>query len=216
MVTTESRFLAPRSKTQYVLNRLRRDIELGTVHPGEALRQTNLASRYGVSATPVREALRILEAEGSVQYSPHKGATVAQLDDQSMSDLYQLRAATESLVTRLAVDRIDAIDEQRIRELHERITESIGRESGATLSQWNRDLHFAIYAHGSAIITAQLIPQWRLFPPQVTIWEVEESARELDAQHEEIISALTARDGDRAAHAMAEHILTAQRLRRNG
>ncbi len=215
MVTTEDRPLGPRSKTQYVLNRLRRDIELGTVHPGEALRQTHLASRYGVSPTPVREALRILEAEGSVQYSPHRGATVAQLDDQSMSDLYQLRAVTESLVTRLAVERVDALDTSRIQALHERITESIGRESGATLSQWNRELHFAIYEQGSAIITAQLIPQWRLFPPQVTIWELEESARELDAQHEEIISALTARDGDRAAHAMAEHILTAQRLRRN-
>lgn len=203
----------PRSKTQYVLGRLRRDLEIGEVNPGDALRQTDLAERYGVSPTPVREALRILEAEGTVQYSPHKGATVAQLDERSIEDLYRLRAATESLATRLAVERMDATAEKTIGELHNRITAAIGRKPGETLSRWNRELHFAIYSHGSEIIANQLTSQWRLFPPQVTIWEVDDSARLLDAQHAAMIDAMHERDGDTAARIMAEHILTAQRLR---
>lgn len=203
----------PRSKTQYVLGRLRRDLEIGEVNPGDALRQTDLAERYGVSPTPVREALRILEAEGTVQYSPHKGATVAQLDERSIEDLYRLRAATESLATRLAVERMDATAEKTIGKLHNRITAAIGRKPGETLSRWNRELHFAIYSHGSEIIANQLTSQWRLFPPQVTIWEVNDSARLLDAQHAAIIDAMHERDGDTAARIMAEHILTAQRLR---
>lgn len=204
----------PVSKTQYVLGRLRLDLELGEVSPGDALRQTDLADRYGVSPTPVREALRILEAEGAIQYSPHKGATVAQLDERSIEDLYRLRAATESLATRLAAERMNAAAEGAIRGLHGRITNAIGRQPGETLSRWNRQLHFAIYAHGSEIITNQLTSQWRLFPPQVTIWEAEDSARLLDAQHAAIIEAMHDKDGDLAAAIMAEHILTAQRLRR--
>lgn len=123
----------PRSKTQYALGRLRRDLELGEVSPGDALRQTNLAERYGVSPTPVREALRILEAEGTVQRSPHKGATVAQSSERSIEDLYRLRAATESLATRLAVERMCATAEATIRKLHERITTAIGGKPGETL-----------------------------------------------------------------------------------
>lgn len=203
----------PRSKTQYVLGRLRRDLEIGEVNPGDALRQTVLAERYGVSPTPVREALRILEAEGTVQYSPHKGATVAQLDERSIEDLYRLRAATESLATRLAVERMDATAEKTIGELHNRITAAIGRKPGETLSRWNRELHFAIYSHGSEVLANQLTSQWRLFPPQVTIWEDDDSARLLDAQHAAMIDAMHERDGDMAARIMAEHILTAQRLR---
>lgn len=166
-----------------------------------------------MSPTPVREALRIFEAEGTVQYSPHKGATVAQLDERSIEDLYRLRAATESLATRLAVERMDATAEKTIGELHNRITAAIGRKPGETLSRWNRELHFAIYSHGSEVLANQLTSQWRLFPPQVTIWEDDDSARLLDAQHAAMIDAVHERDGDMAARIMAEHILTAQRLR---
>jgi DNA-binding GntR family transcriptional regulator len=201
------------SKTQYVLGRLRRDIERGAVSPGDALRQTDLATRYGVSPTPVREALRILEAEGTVLYSPHKGATVAQLDARSIADLYELRASMESLATRLSVDRMDADGEAEILTLHHQLSGAIGLEDPARLSRWNRELHFAIYAKGSPIIASLLTSQWRLFPPQVTIWEREESARLLDAQHVEILDALVKRDSDRAASLMSEHIHTARRLR---
>lgn len=201
------------SKTQYVLGRLRREIEQGAVSPGDALRQTDLAERYGVSPTPVREALRILEAEGTVTYAPHKGATVAQLDHRSMNDLYELRAAMESFATGLAVERMDEDGERDILQLHERLSGAIGSEDPATLSRWNRELHFAVYAKGSPIVASLLTSQWRMFPPKITIWEREQSARLLDEQHASILDALVRRDAAEAAARMSEHILTARLLR---
>ena len=96
----------PVSKTAYVLDRMRDDIAKGTILPGQPLKQTDLAARYGVSPTPVREALRLLEADGSISYSPHRGATVLEMDKSRVRDLYLLRAAMESLATRLAVERL--------------------------------------------------------------------------------------------------------------
>ena len=82
----------PLSKTEYVLQRLREDIASGVVVPGTSLRQSEIAARYGVSATPVREALRLLEAGGSISYAPHRGATVRELSPERVRDVYLLRA----------------------------------------------------------------------------------------------------------------------------
>lgn len=201
------------SKTQYVLGRLRREIEQGTVSPGDALRQTDLAERYGVSPTPVREALRILEAEGTVTYAPHKGATVAQLDARSLSDLYELRAAMEGFATSLAVERMSDSDEKEIQRLHDRLSGAIGSKDPETLSRWNRELHFTIYAKGSPIVASLMTSQWRMFPTRMTVWEREESARLLDGQHAAIIDAIVRRDAVEASELMGAHILTARLLR---
>jgi DNA-binding transcriptional regulator YhcF (GntR family) len=82
----------PVSKTEYVVARLEADIADGLIDPGQTLRQHEIATRYGVSATPVREALRILAAEGIVRYSAHKSATVAEMEPVELEDLYALRA----------------------------------------------------------------------------------------------------------------------------
>src|SRR5690606_13609436 len=66
----------PKSKGRYVLDRLREEIAEGVLSPGTALKQTDIAQRYGVSATPVREALRLLESEGQVAYVANRGAVV--------------------------------------------------------------------------------------------------------------------------------------------
>ncbi|MGH3762934.1 GntR family transcriptional regulator [Actinophytocola sp.] len=203
----------PTSKTAYVLRRLRDEIADGFFHTGQPLRQVDLASRYGVSPTPVREALRLLEAEGLISYSPHRGATVTEMDAQSVQDLYRLRAAMESHATRVAAERFADDSGERLLKLHRQLARARTKLAGAELSRLNKELHFAIYESGSLIIAEHIHSLWRLIPPAVTLWSRAEFTKVLVPQHGEVITAVLDRDPDAAADLMSEHVLTAARFR---
>ena len=104
-VIPDHRTRPPQSKTAYVVERLREEIAAGVIVAGAPLRQTEIASRYGVSPTPVREALRILEAAGTIVYSPNRGATVREMHPTDGDDLYRLRAEMEGFACELSVQR---------------------------------------------------------------------------------------------------------------
>ncbi len=89
-----------------VLNTLRRAILLGELKPGERLMELHLAEKLGVSRTPIREAIRMLELEGLVTMMPRKGAAVAQITEKSMNDVLEVRRALDALCAELACDRI--------------------------------------------------------------------------------------------------------------
>jgi DNA-binding GntR family transcriptional regulator len=89
--------------TQALADALRQEIADGRLAPGEALRQEELATRFGISRIPVREALRTLQAEGLVNYSPNRGATVAVVSDAEIQEMLEVRIALECHALRLAV-----------------------------------------------------------------------------------------------------------------
>jgi DNA-binding GntR family transcriptional regulator len=204
----------PVSKTAYVLDRMRAEIARGTILPGQPLRQTDLAARYGVSPTPVREALRLLEADGTISYSPHRGATVAEMDRSRIHDLYLLRATTERLATRLAVERmVDGSVVDRVKKLHGELKDSRGEVDAADLSRLNKRLHFAIYSSGSPTIVEHISSLWRLLPPTATLWVRPDVIDTFVIQHGNIIEAMADRDAGAAAAFMYEHVMTAGRFR---
>lgn len=207
----------PASKTQYTLERLREDIDAGLLRPGDALRQSELAQRYGVSPTPVREALRLLESEGTVVYSPHRGATVTHHDEQRMQDLYAFRARSESLAAELCAGR--RTDEQlvEIRGLHERLRTmaSDPSVSHVELAAWNRELHLTIAATGSPAIAGQIAPLWGLFPTHRTMWKKAGLVQCFLDDHDAIITAIANRDAPLAGAEMNRHILAALEERRS-
>ncbi len=202
----------PVSKADYVLRRLIGDISSGKVTPGTALRQADLAKRYGVSPTPVREALRSLEADGIIEYSPHRGATVADLSSQSMDDLYRLRVQIEGFATAVATERVDGPGLDDIRSIHRKIELEIASDAqvldGAKLFRLNREFHFAIYSAGSKLIASHVDGIWRYFPEQLTVWSDPEIARHLFGQHAEILEAIEARDPELAQQRMMDHVHT--------
>ena len=203
----------PPSKTEYVLARLREELDGGIINPGEPLHQSELAARYEVSPTPVREALRRLEAEGRVTYAPHRGATVVGLSPVELDDLYRLRATVEGLATRIAGERHRGEEFAAAQALHEQIARGVQTADGRQLALWNRELHFAIYHLGSGLIAAQVRSLWTFIPPEVTMWSDPEIAVEFVTQHANILGALTRGETDRAAALMSEHVLTAAQRR---
>lgn len=94
-----------------VFNTLRQGILTGELKAGERLMEIPLAEKLGVSRTPIREAIRMLELEGLVTMVPRKGAEVARISEKDLKDVLEVRKALESLATRLACERIT--DEQK-------------------------------------------------------------------------------------------------------
>jgi len=91
-----------------IAHRIRADLNAGAWAPGEALRQEDLADRYGASRMPVREALLQLDAEGLVSVQPNRGAVVATLDEHDVVEIFDLRRQVESYLLTHAIPRHDA------------------------------------------------------------------------------------------------------------
>jgi DNA-binding GntR family transcriptional regulator len=213
MTATDQGSSPPQSRTAYVLERLKRDLASGAIQPGESLKQTVIAKRYGVSPTPVREALRILEADGAVTYSPHRGATVREMTPTAAVDLYRLRAAVEGTAAQMAVERMTPEGLTQIEDQHRALVTAL--DDGvdpARLSMMNRELHFTIYAQSSPLVVQYLDLLWSRFTPSTTIW-TKSHAEDLEEDHESIIDAIRAGQAEEAGRRMADHILRASRIR---
>ncbi|RVX38801.1 GntR family transcriptional regulator [Nonomuraea polychroma] len=196
------------SKTDMVAATLRELIIAGELRPGSPLRQRDLAERFGVSQTPVREALQRLESEGLVRGDLHKGATVSEADKGATEENFQIRAALESLGAELAAPRIGEADLERLEELN---AELAGIPDGdPRYADLNRHFHHLIYeAASSPLLLAIMRLLWQSMPqgPRVLRTHLESTR-----QHAQIIDALRARDGARAARITREHILGAEHL----
>ena len=102
-----------------VFNTLRQEILFGTLKPGENLREVALANRIGVSRTPVREAIRMLEIEGLVTITPGSGARVAKITEGDLQDVMEVRSTLDQLCARLASQRISEEDKKELIKANE-------------------------------------------------------------------------------------------------
>jgi DNA-binding GntR family transcriptional regulator len=203
----------PGSRTSYVLGRLKTDLRNGLINPGDQLRQVEIARRYGVSATPVREALRMLEADGMIEYTAHRGATVRDYTPQMANDLYRMRAEMEALAVTVAMERMTPEVRQRIADANAALLGAESDASPAELSRLNKALHFAIYEATSPVMIECIEMLWSRFTPNVTLWSVDDFSVALRHDHAAIIEAIEAGDAQAASRAMHEHIMHACHLR---
>jgi len=193
------------SKTDMVAALIRQLIITGELPAGEQLRQRDLAQRFGVSQTPVREALRRLESEGLVVGDTHRGFTVVEPDDGPVEENFQIRAALESLGASLAARKIDAGGIAALRRLNEAMRE-LG-DDDPRYADLNRDFHFTVYEHaGSPLLLSLMRLLWASLHggPKVLRTHAE-SAR----QHDAIIDALSAGDAAAASERTYQHIMSA-------
>jgi DNA-binding GntR family transcriptional regulator len=193
------------SKTDMVAALIRQLIITGDLAAGEQLRQRDLAQRFHVSQTPVREALRRLESEGLVVGDAHRGFTVVEPDDGPVEENFQIRAALESLGASLAARKIDAAGIDALRDLNDRLRDLA--DGDPRYADLNREFHFTVYEHaGSPLLLSLMRLLWASLHggPQVSRTHAE-SAR----QHEAIIDALSAGDAAAASARTYQHIMSA-------
>ncbi len=208
-----TRFL---TKSGVIAEQLRNEIVHGVLRSGTQLEQDEVAQRFGMSITPVREAFGVLEAEGLLELRPHKGVVVATLDYRDAEDLYELRRILEVQAIRRAAENIDEAGLSNL-ELANKDVESAARNP--ELHQFRElcgQFHGALVeATGSKVyaeITRSIIRLSLFFVP-LDAPRVGQVVRE----HRAIIAALRHHDADKAAQIMERHLAGSVRLlRRHG
>jgi DNA-binding GntR family transcriptional regulator len=187
---------------------LRDAIFSGEFAQGARLNQDEMARRLGVSRAPIRDALNRLESEGLVKtLSRSGGVVVADISEQEMADIYELRAILDSASTRLACERMSDDDLNRLAEIvaeTERVTQA--KDLNAIV-QAHAEFHYLIYAAcGNPELTRVARNLWdRSYRFRVMALRSEENARHGLAQHTAILVALQARDAGKAVALAEEH-----------
>lgn len=191
------------SKADIVCALLRERIIGGELKPGEALKQRSLAIMFGVSQTPVREALMRLESEGLVRIDPHRGATVTSSERGAEQDNAQIRAALEALGVAMAARQVTEQQLDRLRALNAVMEGMADDDPGYPAA--NRAFHFQVYELAQSPVLLSLM---RLLWKSILLGPMTARPhRESWRQHEELIDALAEHDEERAAAVMRRHIL---------
>jgi DNA-binding GntR family transcriptional regulator len=199
------------TKAQFAAESIREAIRDGSLGPGERIEIESLAAPLGMSPTPVREALRLLEAEGLVVNEPHRGPRVKDFATDDAAELYRLRAVLETFATRLSVPRFSPTDIDELQRLEESRRAALDAGRIPESSELNRNWHMSLYA--PAMVTPYLNEfigrLWNAFPWS-TAWRVPGRATHSIADHAAIMEAVIARDPDRAAALLEQHITRSQ------
>ncbi|MCV0424171.1 MAG: GntR family transcriptional regulator [Roseibium sp.] len=187
------------------------DILSGKCEPGTRLDERSLANEYGVSRTPVREALQQLAAAGLVSSKPHSGTIVQGVEIERVASLCEASILLESLCAKLAASRISAVEIGRLRKIHEQCEtlHKSGDAEGYALA--NRKFHSAIISgtQNTDLIDAVEFCRLRIAPFQRAPFQSADRRAESQKEHKRIIEALEARDAAKAEQMMSEHLSAA-------
>lgn len=202
----------PRDLGESAYARIRAAIRDGSLAPGERLTETDLAARFGVSRTPVRQAIARLEAEGLLTHEARRGLAVTRPDHQQVVELYVMREVLEGAAARLAAQHASETEIAAMAEIIAREPEAFG--DAAALAGVNQRLHGLLYlaAHNRYLLRSleQLSATMALLPTLLTRGGRAEAAHD---EHRAIIEAIVARDGDAAEAAARRHARAAQKHR---
>jgi DNA-binding GntR family transcriptional regulator len=193
---------------------IRNAIVDGRLHPGQRLKEEELARELGISRTPVREALLMLQAEGLVDASPNRGATVRVHTAEALDDLYQLRALLEGYATRRAALRLSDEDVTRLHASCDRFEALLDKKKTdlRELVKENMFFHETILDGAESARLASLVRNVIELPLvyRSYIWYSPEQQRISGHYHVQITRALEMRDAERAEMIMKEHIFEAR------
>lgn len=190
-----------------VLRSLRTDILTGILRPADQIVQEALAERYGVSRVPVREALRILEAEGQVVYYPHRGYFVAELSVDDLEEVYLLRGLLEAEAIRRAVPQLTDDDIDAIEALLGDIDTAAGNDDVIAMTAANRRFHFAIFdACGMPRLVRLLHQLWDATDAYRALYfQVAANRERVSGEHAQMLGSLRRRDASALVALHDEH-----------
>ncbi|HEV7266792.1 MAG TPA: GntR family transcriptional regulator [Falsiroseomonas sp.] len=203
---------SPRDLGQEAYERIRGAIREGALSPGLRLTETDLAGRFGVSRTPVRQAIARLESEGLLTHEPRRGLSVTRPDHGQVIELYVMREILEGAAARLAAQHATETEIGAMAELVE--AEPMAFADTHALSELNQRLHGLLYlaAHNRYLLKSlgQISATIALLPTLLTLGGRAEQAH---AEHRVLLDALQRRHGDAAEAAARAHSRAAQRHR---
>ena len=186
------------------------DIVCGALPPGTPLDESDVARRFGVSRTPVREAIRQLTASGLVDSRAHRGAVVARPNIERLNSMFEAMAELEALCAGLSAERMTAPDRHGLEALHEQLRVMIQAGNPQRFHEGNEAFHNAIYAGSQNTYIAEmtLATRVRIQPFRRAQFRNLGRLSKSHAEHDRVVVAIMRGDHVGAAAAMRDHIQT--------
>lgn len=195
---------------EQVAERLRARIYAHELAPGDWVDEQSLADEFGISRTPMREALKVLAAEGLVVLKPRRGCYVAQMSERDLDEIFPVLALLEGRVAEEATRRLAGADFQRLARIHTDLEHHAAAHDTDRFFEANQAFHNALQELAGNRWLSQLIDDTRKF-----LKLTRRDSLRLDgriqaslAEHRAILAAIEKRDATAAALAMHNHILS--------
>jgi DNA-binding GntR family transcriptional regulator len=189
-----------------VFEALVKDILSGAVQPGARLDEPSICRKFGVSRTPIREALRRLSGTGLVDVTPRKGVRVARIDVEQLNNMFEALAEFEGLCSRLSAVRMTTLEKKRLEVVNASRQKRIA-DGDKDFAALNNEFHEFIYqgAHNSSIASVTRSFRQRLAPFRALQF-VPGQTEYAFHEHDEIVRAIVASDSERAYGLMRDHV----------
>ncbi len=186
------------------------DIVQGILPPGTPLDETGLAERFGVSRTPVREALRQLAVSGLIETRAHASAVVARPSDEHLIGMFEAMAEIEALCAGFAAERMTGSERATLQSIHDTLRTYIQIGDPQRHHEINEEFHGAIYAgaHNAYLAELALATRVRVQPFRRAQFRNLGRLAKSYVEHDRVVVAILRGERERAAAAMREHIST--------
>ena len=192
-----------------ILETIRDAILKGSLKPGERVSEPELAERFGISRTPIREAFRQLESEGYLEVMPRKGAVVASLSERDVVEFYSIKSILEGHAARIAAERMSERDLERLETINAKLEQIATEGDIKTFFRVHNEFHeLFIKASGNDKLT-ELINQLVLKFNRLRLASLAQPGRMAISvqEHRKIIEAFRNHDGDKAEN-LVRHTAT--------
>ncbi len=184
------------------------DIVRGALAPGVSLEEAELAKRFDVSRTPVREAIRLLVASGLVEARPHRSAVVARATESQLAGMFEALRELECLCAGFSAERMTAPEKTELKRAHAALLRVVRAGDPQRYHELNEQFHAVIYAgcHNDYLERLTLETRARIAPFSRAQFRTLGRLARSHAEHEAIVKAIIDGKADRAAAAMKAHI----------
>ena len=195
---------------EQVAEQLRSKIFAHELKPGAWLDEQSLAAGYGISRTPLREALKVLAAEGLVVLKPRRGCYVTELSERDLDEVFPVMAMLEGMVAMEATRRVTSTNWQKLCAIHQQLEQSAAANDVDGFFDANQRFHAALKDIADNRYLAQLIADARKLLKLTRRDSLRLAGRITQslAEHREILAAIEARDENLAAQRMYQHLLS--------
>ncbi|HVX32653.1 MAG TPA: GntR family transcriptional regulator [Solirubrobacterales bacterium] len=197
----------PGTIAQHAVEGLRRALTSGELAPGDQVRQEEIAAALGVSLSPVREALAVLEQEGQVTYRPRRGYFVTELDMDDLREIYELRALLEARAARRALPLLEEDALERVAIAARDCARAVDEGDVAAELEANRRFHFGLLESPDQSHTLRVIRLlWDSTETyRAMYYNAPEARQEAITAHDRIMAAARAHDPDRLTAELDAH-----------
>ena len=202
-------FAAPALYEQ-VAERLRARIYAHELAPGSWVDEQALADEFGISRTPMREALKVLASEGLVVLKPRRGCYVAEMSERDVDEIFPVLALLEGRVAEEAACRLTNTDFARLEKIHADLERHVAANDADRFFQTNQLFHNTLQELAGNRWLTQIIADTRKFLnlTRRDSLRLDGRLKQSAAEHRDIMAALKARDGAGAARHMHGHIMS--------